>query len=352
MPRKKALNESGVNDRAQHFLKVLVERYIQDGQPIGSRTLAKGTGLDLSPATIRNVMSDLEDMGLVASPHTSAGRIPTVDGYRMFIDSLLTVQPLEEKLLDTMRGHMAGEDDPARLITATSRMLSQITRMAGVVRMPRRERNSFRQIEFLPLSGDRVLAILVTNSEEVHNRIIHTDKVYSKAELEQAANYLNLKFSGRDMDAVRADVVQEMSDARADMDQIMARAVEMAGKVVDDADGEDGDCRIAGETNLMDFDELADMDRLKQLFQAFTEKQQILHLMDTCMQADGVQIFIGGESGYQVLNDCSVVTAPYKLDDQSVGVLGVIGPTRMNYERVIPIVDATARLLGAALKPR
>jgi heat-inducible transcriptional repressor len=351
LPRKKALTETAVNERALYFLKVLVERYIKEGLPIGSRTLAKDAGLDLSPATIRSVMSDLEDMGLVVSPHTSAGRVPTLSGYRMFLDCLITLKPLDEREVGAMREQLGTALEPSRLIQSTSQLLSGVTHMAGVVRLPRRERPSFRQIELLHLSADRVLAILVTNEEEVHNRILHTGKAFSAAELEQAANYINSRFAGRGLAEVRADLLQEMRDARAHMDRVMAEALELAGQVVGEGDEAD-DYLIAGQTNLMDFNELASMDRLKQLFTAFTEKQQILHLLDRCMEAEGVQIFIGEESGYKVLDGVSVVTAPYGVDDRVLGVLGVIGPTRMAYERVIPIVDVTARLLGAALKHR
>jgi heat-inducible transcriptional repressor len=349
LSRNKALSQGAVNERAQHFLKALIERYIREGQPVGSRVLAKDAGLDLSPATVRNVMADLEDMGLVISPHTSAGRVPTISGYRLFLDSLITLRPLDHLEVDSMRERLGHTGDSGALLESTSKLLSGITNMAGVVRLPRRERNSFRQIEFLRLSHSRVLAILVTNEEEVHNRIIHTKRQYSPTELEQAANYLNARFAGRDMGAVRDKLVQEMQADRRRMDRIMARAVEMAGQVVEGRDAP-GDYMLSGQTNLMEFDELANMERMKRLFEAFTEKQEILHLLDRCMGADGVQIFVGEESGYQIMDGCSLVTAPYKVDDQVVGVLGVIGPTRMHYERVIPIVDVTARLLGAALK--
>jgi len=351
LPPRKALNQSVANERALHFLKVLIERYIEEGHPIGSRALAKDAGLDLSPATIRNVMADLEEMGLVVSPHTSAGRVPTVSGYRVFLDSLLTLKPLEQPEVESIRAQLDVVGEPGKLITSASQLLSGITHMAGVVRLPKRERASFRQIEFLRLSGTRVLAILVTNEEEVLNRVIHTKRIYTESELEQAANYLNAKFKGQGLRKVRSDLVQEMREAREHMDQIMARAMEMAGQVVVDSE-DDEEYQIAGQTNLMDFDELASMERLKHLFQDFTEKQQILHLLDHCMDADGVQIFIGGESDYGIFDGCSLVTAPYKVEERVVGVLGVIGPTRMAYERVIPIVDVTARLLGAALKPR
>ncbi len=349
MSRKQSMGQGAVNERAQHFLKALVERYIRDGLPVGSRILAKDAGLDLSPATVRNVMADLEDMGLVASPHTSAGRVPTISGYRLFLDSLITLKPLGHQEVDAIRERLGHVGDPGELWESTSKLLSGITNMAGVVRLPRRERNSFRQIEFLMLSQNRVLAILVTNEEEVHNRIIHTKRQYSAAELEQAANYLNARFAGRDMKSVRSKLIQEMQDDRRRMDRIMARAIEMAGQVVQGPDAP-GDYKLSGQTNLMEFDELANMERMKRLFEAFTEKQEILHLLDRCMEADGVQIFVGEESGYQIMDGCSLVTAPYKVEDTVVGVLGVIGPTRMHYERVIPIVDVTARLLGSALK--
>ena len=338
-----------VSERALHFLKTLIERYIRDGQPVGSRTLAKDTGLDLSPATVRNVMADLEDMGFIVSPHTSAGRVPTVSGYRLFIDSLLTVKPLADQEVDSLRRRFERMDDSARLIERASQVLSGITHLAGVVMMPRRERNVFRQIEFLPLSADRVLAILVTSEGEVHNRVIHPKRRYSPSDLEQAANLLNGMFTGQDMREVRKRLLDDLKDTRADMDQIMMRAVEMAQRVVESAERRD-DCYIAGQTNLMEFNELASMDRLRQLFDAFTKKSEILHLLDRCIEAEGVQIFVGEESGYGLLDDCSLVTAPYRIDDKVIGVLGVIGPTRMDYPRVIPIVDVTARLLGAALK--
>lgn len=341
--------EHKVSERAQHFLKALIERYIRDGLPVGSRTLSKDTGLELSPATVRNVMADLEELGLVSSPHTSSGRIPTVSGYRLFIDSLLTVKPLSEREVDTMRRQMARLANGVPLIESASQILSGVTRLAGVVMLPRHERNGFRQIEFLPLSGSRVLAILVTSEGEVHNRIINTERSYSPAQLEQAANYLNTMFTGQDMQEVRQRLLADLKTTHEHMDQIMMRALEMAQRVVAEAESTD-DCFIAGQTNLMEFNELANMERLKQLFDAFTEKNEILHLLDRCIEAKGVQIFVGEESGYQLLDHCSLVTASYRVDDEVLGVLGVIGPTRMDYQRVIPIVDVTARLLGAALK--
>lgn len=342
-------DENQVSERAQHFLKALIERYIRSGQPVGSRTLSKDTGLDLSPATVRNVMADLEEMGLVASPHTSSGRVPTVSGYRLFLDSLLTVKPLDENEVDAMRRRLESFGDASTIIENASQILSGVTHLAGVVMLPRHERDAFRQIEFLPLSGGRVLAILVTGEGDVHNRIINTECAYTSAQLEQAANYLNAMFTGQDMQEVRKRLLADLKNTHAHMDQIMMRAVEMAQRVVEAAETTD-DCFIAGQTNLMEFNELASMERLKQLFDAFNEKNQILHLLDRCIEAEGVQIFVGEESGYRLLDDCSLVSAPYRINDQVIGVLGVIGPTRMDYQRVIPIVDVTARLLSAALK--
>jgi len=344
--------DNRVSERARHFLKVLIERYIEDGQPVGSRTLSKETGLELSPATVRNVMADLEELGLVSSPHVSSGRVPTDLGYRLFIDSLLTVKRLAEQEVDALRRQLDDLGDASTLIERASRLLSGATQLAGVVMVPRHEHSAFRRIEFLSLSGNRVLAILVTSEGEVHNRIINTDRSYSPAELERAANYLNDMFSGQDLHEVRKCLVADMKTTREHMDRVMLQAVEMAQRVVEVAETAEGtdDCFIAGQTNLMEFDELASMERLKQLFDAFTEKNQILHLLDRCIAAEGVRIFVGEESGYQLLDNCSLVTAPYGIDEQVIGALGVIGPTRINYPRVIPLVDMTARLLTAALK--
>ncbi|MET0101293.1 MAG: heat-inducible transcriptional repressor HrcA [Sedimenticola sp.] len=349
MARRQSQTGMDINERAQYFLKVLVERYIRDGEPVGSRTLAKDSGLDLSPATIRNVMSDLEEMGLVASPHTSAGRIPTIPGYRLFVDSLVTLRPPGEGELAALQSQLAGEGDPKALVASASQLLSGFTHMAGVVMVPRRSGIMFRQIEFLPLSGNRVVTILVTKDGEVHNRIIETKKHYTSSELEQAANLLNQHYAGASLEEMHRRLVKEMDEARDSMNQIMARALEMAETVIDSSDEQD-DFVLAGQTNLMDFDELAQMDTLRNLFDSFTEKQHLLHLLDGSLQAQGMQVFIGEESGYQPLDHCSLVTSSYEVDGQPAGVLGVIGPTRMAYDRVIPIVDITAKLLGAALK--
>ncbi|MBK1648282.1 heat-inducible transcriptional repressor HrcA [Rhabdochromatium marinum] len=342
-------SEAKVSERASHFLKTLIEHYIRDGQPVGSRTLAKETGLDLSPATVRNVMADLEDMGLVSSPHTSAGRVPTLLGYRLFVDSLLTVKPLNEIDVAALRAEFEPLDDTSALVDTASRLLSGVTRLAGVVMLPRHERDVFRQIELLPLSGKKVLAILVTGEGEVHNRILYTERPFSPSDLVRASNYLTELFTGQDMGNVRKRLLDDLHSTHQQMDALMAQALEIAQRVMESAEHKD-QLLVSGQTNLMQFDELASMERLKALFEAFTEKREILYLLDRCMQADGVQIFFGGESGYAVLDDCSLVTTPYRVEGEVLGVLGVIGPTRMDYQRVIPIVDVTARLLAAALR--
>jgi heat-inducible transcriptional repressor len=348
MPRNSPA-DGQISERALHFLKALIERHIRDGQPVGSRTLAKDTGLDLSPATVRNVMADLEDLGLVSSPHTSAGRIPTVSGYRLFVDSLLTVSPMEEGMVAVLRSGFEQDADAKGLLETASRLLSGVTHLAGVVMVPRHERELFRQIEFLSLSGTRVLAILVTGDGEVHNRIIHAESAYTPAQLQQAANYLTDMFTGQDLREVRRRLVEDLKQTHRRMDELMMRAMAMAQRVVEAAEHKD-DVLIAGQTNLMEFEELASMERLRSLFDAFTEKQQILDLLDRCIAADGIQIFFGEEAGYEVLDDCSLVTTSYRVEDQVLGVLGVIGPARMDYQRVIPVVDVTAKLLAAALR--
>jgi len=334
-------------DRAQRMLRSLIDRYVRDGQPVGSRTLARELGLDLSPATIRNVMSDLESLGFISSPHTSAGRVPTVQGYRFFVDTLLKVQPLDSRSVEKIRLELALEQTPKHLVESASALLSGITHMAGVVTLPSHEHALFKRVEFIPMSEDRVLAILVTGEDEVQNRILTTEKQHSASELQQASNYLNEIFAGKDLAEVRATLLREMQETRSNMNSMMMTAMQMADQVLESK--QDEDFVMAGQTNLMEFQELCDIDKLRKLFDAFNQKRDILNLLDQCIHSEGIQIFIGDESGYQMLDECSMVTAPYSVDGQIMGVLGVIGPTRMAYNRVIPIVDATARLLGAAL---
>ncbi len=338
------------NDRGQHLLRVLIQRYIRDGQPVGSRTLSKDSGLSLSPATIRNVMSDLEDMGLVSAPHTSAGRIPTPQGYRLFVDTLVRYQQPADGEIQKIRQKIKGEsDNTGALVTAVSSMLSEFTSMAGVVSVPRAPTVTLRQIEFLPLSENRILVILVVNDRDVQNRILHTARDYSASELQQAQNYINEHYSGTDLQTLRGRLLEDLEETRDSMNQAMHDIIAVAHSAMDTAAHPDSEYVVAGETKLMDFAELSDVETLRRLFEAFSRKRLILDLLDRSINADGVKIFIGEESGYSIFDDCSVVTAPYHVDDDTIGVLGVIGPTRMAYDRVVPIVDVTAKLLESAL---
>jgi heat-inducible transcriptional repressor len=342
-----------LGERAQHLLRILIESYIRDGQPVGSRALSRESGLQLSSATVRNVMADLEDLGFVASPHTSAGRIPTDKGYRFFVDTLLQLRPLDEAASSHIRRQFeAGRDTTTNLITSASQLLSSVTQLAGVVTLPRTRAPQISQMEFVPLSENRVLVVLVFNDREVQNRIIQTEKRYAADELKRASNFLNEQFRGRSLAEARQEILRQLSETHAHMNQIMLDAISVAQQMVDG--GSDGKLEyvIKGETNLMGVAELTNVEKLRRLFEAFNEKRDFLHLLDHSIKAERVQIFIGHESGYQILDDCSVVTAPYADGDSVIGVLGVIGPTRMAYERVIPIVDLTAKLLGAALNSR
>lgn len=338
------------SDRAQHLLRVLIQRYIREGQPVGSRTLSKDSRLDLSPATIRNVMSDLEDLGLVSAPHTSAGRIPTAKGYRVFVDTLVRYRQPKAPDIDKLRHQIHQQaDDANALVASVSNLLSDITSLAGVVTVPRGKHAALRQIEFLSLSDNRILAILVINDRDVQNRILHTDREYSASELQRAANYINEHYAGVEMEKIRDRIVEDLETTRNTMNQAMHDIIAVAQSAIVGEEAQSAKFVLAGETKLMDFAELSDVETLRRLFEAFSRKRLMLDLLDRSIHADGVQVFIGEESGYQILDDCSVVTAPYKLDDDTVGVLGVIGPTRMAYDRVVPIVDITARLLKSAL---
>jgi heat-inducible transcriptional repressor len=338
-----------LSERAQHLLKILVNRYIREGQPIGSRTLSREATLTLSPATIRNIMADLEEMGLVHSPHTSAGRIPTVRGYRLFVDNLLQIKPLSYEEEQHLRRQFTQEEyDNQRLFAQTSNLLSEITHFAGLVSLPKHDSKALRHVEFLSLSKKRVLAILVFNEQEVENRIIYTSRNYSPAQLQSTANYLNKAFIGKNIKTVRQELLHEMQKTREDMDKIMQAAIEMADKAFEN-DEQACDFVMTGQTNLMEIAELSNIEKLRDLFIAFGEKQDILHLFAQTLKAQNMQVFIGEESGYEVLCDCSIVTCPYTVKGGIIGVIGVIGPTRMPYERIIPIVDLTAKLLGSAL---
>lgn len=345
--------DEALNERAQHLLRLLVESYIRDGQPVGSRALSRDSGLNLSSATIRNVMADLEEFGFVSSPHTSSGRVPTDKGYRFFVDTLLRVQPLETAAVSEIRRQLDSTHDSSKaLIEVASQLLSSVTQLAGVVTLPRSERASITQIEFVPLSDNRVLVVLVFNDREVQNRIIQLERYRSADELKHAANYLNEQLRGRTVQQARLEILRQLEETHEHMNQIMKDAITVAHQLFETPKDEEIGYVIAGETNLMGLADLSNVEKLRRLFETFNEKRDFLHLLDHSLRAEGVQIFIGHESGYRTLDDCSVVMAPYAADDAVVGVLGVIGPTRMAYERIIPIVDMTAKLLGAALKSR
>lgn len=331
-----------MDDRANALLKALIERYIADGQPVGSRTLSKM--FDLSPATIRNVMADLEDLGLIHSPHTSAGRIPTPKGYRLFVDRLLAVQRFDVLPPAEIR-QMLPMSEPSRAVNAAATLLSNLSQFAGVVLAPRRAQ-VFRHIEFIRLSEKRVLLIIVTPDGDVQNRILFVHRDYQEQELLEASNFFNQHFAGMAFDEVKTSIKEELSSLQADISRLMQAAVE-AGT---DSDTDDDNVVISGESKLLDISDIAsDMQRLRRLFSLFEKKTDLLQLLDVSTRAQGVQIYIGGDSRLVPLEDVSVITAPYGVDGKVVGTLGVIGPSRMAYERVIPIVDITARLLSNAL---
>lgn len=334
-----------LTERAQILLKTLVERYIADGQPVGSRTLSQYSTLDLSSASIRNVMADLEAMGLVTSPHTSAGRIPTVQGYRVFVDSLMTIKPLDSIEINHLEAQLH-TDDPQRVVAHASQLLSQLTQFAGVVMIPKRRNAAFRQLEFMRLAEKRVLLIIVTTDGEVQNRVLTTDRNYTSAELTQAAQLLNQHYAGTTFDSVRQRMQAELKTLHQDINGLMNMALTASSEAL--TQNNEG-LVLSGERNLLKVDAFSNMERIRRLFDMFEQKTSLMQLLDLSQQAEGVQIFIGSESEVSPLDECSVVTAPYQVNGEIVGTLGVVGPTRMAYERVVPIVDITAKLLSNAL---
>ena len=334
-----------MDKRAHELLKTLIEKYISEGHPVGSRTLSRYSGLDLSAATIRNVMADLEEMGFVTSPHTSAGRIPTPRGYRLFVDTMLTIRPLED-IAAREASEEIQPDSPKRVIAAAAQVLSNLSTFAGVVMSPKRTQ-IFKQIEFLRLSEKRILLILVSPQGDVQNRILLTSQDYTPSQLIEASNYINSHYAGLDFESVRMRLRNELDGLRADISALMSQAVQASSSTLQEP--QDG-MVISGEKKLLEVGELvSDMDKIKRLFQVFEQRTSLMQLLDISSRADGVQIFIGGESALVPLDDMAVITAPYSVDGVVVGTLGVIGPTRMAYERVIPIVDITAKLLSSAL---
>ncbi len=332
--------------RARQLLRTLIARYIHDGEPVGSRTLARHSGLDVSPATIRNILADLEDAGLLSSPHTSAGRVPTAQGYRVFVDSLVQMQPLAEREVARLRAELPSGTGTQALLGNASELLSAMTHFVGVVGAPKREQFAFRHIDFVPLDGRRVLAILVFADNDVQNRVIEPRRRYDPSELERVANYLNAHFAGRPISEIRATLLRELRAARSEMEGLLAHTVELAEHALVPSDD---DMVLAGQTRLMGVQDLSDLDRLRELFEAFARKREILQLLERTISAPGVRIFIGEETGLAPLDGMSLVAAPYRASGQVLGVLGVIGPTRMAYQTVIPVVQAAADALGAAM---
>ena len=354
MTRLPAGNAS-LDPRARQLLRTLIARYIREGAPVGSQTLARHAGLDVSPATIRNILGDLEEVGLLSSPHASAGRVPTTQGYRVFVDSLLELRPLPEAEVARLRQELPPGSGTQALLGNASELLSAMSQFVGVVSVPRREQFAFRHIDFLPLDAGRVLAILVFADNDVQNRVIQTRRAYDAGELERVANYLNHHFAGRAVAEIRAELLRGLKSARSEMETLLSHSVELAEQALGDGDaGEPAKGEgmvLAGQTRLMGLQDLSDVERLRDLFEAFARKQEILQLLESTLRAPGVRIFIGEETGLAPLAGMSLVTAPYAAaGTQPMGVLGVIGPSRMAYDRVIPMVQAAAEALGAALK--
>ncbi len=335
-----------LNERAQILLKTLVERYISDGQPVGSRALLQYSGLEVSSATIRNVMADLEGIGLVSSPHTSAGRVPTGLAYRLFIDTMLVTKPLDSMRMQQMEQQLQ-PDNPSRLITQASNLLSELTHFTGVVVTTKRSAITIRQIEFLRLGEKRVLLIIVMPDGEVENRVLLMERDYTQSQLTEAGNFLSQNYIGCSFSQIRDRLRGELQQLHQDMSALMAAAL-AAGDAAEAKKSED--YVISGEHNLLHVEELStDMNRLRKLFNLFEKKTELLQLLDASRRGQGIHIFVGAESGLASLDECSVITAPYSANGKVIGTLAVVGPKRMDYERVIPIVDVTARLLGNAL---
>ena len=335
--------------RARRILSAIVDKYIQEGIPIGSKSLSLADNIGLSPASIRNVMSDLEELGFIASPYTSSGRVPTSKGYRFFIDSLLILQPVEATELERIKRRVnLNESNSRELAISVSNTLSAITKLAGIVTIPKQQVTRLKEIDFIKLSEKRILAIIVMNETEVENRILQMKRDYSKDELKQASNYLNTHYEGRSLSYIKKHLSNELMQTKEAVNSSMSDLIDIADQVLDFTESDE--YIVAGQRRLMDFHELSDIKKLRQLFDAFKEKQQLLELLDKSMSTDGIQIFIGEESGYQMFDNCTLITSPYTTEDGAIGVLGVIGPTRIAYQKVIPIVEIIAKLLGKSLK--
>lgn len=339
-----------LDNRAENVLKNLVETYIVEGQPVGSRTLSKLPALGVSSATVRNVMSDLEELGLITAPHTSAGRIPTAQGYRLFVDGMVRVSSLTHQLVDQLSDKFTNESDPEALLAHASDVLSELTQFAGVVLLPNQSVTRFHQLEFLPLSDSRILAILVTEDGRVQNRVLPITQDFKESELVEAANFFNHRYKGNTLEEVRHQLIKDMQQDNDEMHKLNQTAMQAASKVISEEDANhNNDVVVSGEQKLLDVPDLCQIETLQKLFDAFKTKRDLLDLLDRSMKAEGVSVFIGEESGYSALGECSVIASPYEVDGNVIGTLGVIGPTRMAYNDVISIVDITAKLLGQSL---
>jgi len=345
----KEMKNKTPSDRAKQILSAIINNYIEEGTPIGSKKLSTYNRFNLSPATIRNVMSDLEHLGFIASPHTSAGRIPTSKGYRFFIDRLLELQPVDSNEIASIKETISQTKSSNKdLATNVSTILSAITQLAGIVTVPKKHKSTLKEIDFIPLSEQRVLAILVINDSEVENKILQMKRNYSRDELQISANYLNQNYVGRSFEYIKNNLLTKLKETSALANSLMNNIINIADELLINQNKDE--YVVTGKNQLLDFEELSDINRLKDLFDAFNEQQQLLQLLDKSMSTSNIQIFIGQESGYRIFDNCTLITAPYTNEMGSVGVLGVIGPTRIAYQRVIPIVDVTAKLLSQSLK--
>jgi len=340
--------EEVIDERSLKILNELIESYIQDGQPVGSKAIAEKSELQLSSATIRNIMADLESAGFLVSPHTSAGRVPTTQAYRLFVNHLLTAEQPDRIKLNDFSNELNLDSSQSGLIEQASNLLSRMTHLAGMVTIPKHDQLILKQVEFLPLSEKRILVVLILNNCDVQNRVIHTDREFTRRELEEAGNYLTHEYVGQDLMLVRDSLLDVMQHKRQDLEKMLKAVMKMAEE--NQADSVENDYVLAGETNLFEAVNTSEYHQLRSLFEAFSQKRDILHLLDRSLSAQGLQIFIGRESGYDLFEDYSLIAKPYSVKGKTLGVLGVIGPTRMPYERVISAVDVTSKLLSQALE--
>ena len=339
-----------LNDRSQLLFKNLMGLYLNDGKPVGSTTLAKLPDIGLSSATVRNVMADLEKIGLIHSPHTSAGRVPTDEGYRLFIDSMLTYQPLSQQNEATIRNELTVGLNQDGLLENASKVLSGITGMTSLILMPNKEQEILKHIDFIQLGANRVLVVLVFNDQDVQNRIIELDKSISADDLQETANFLNEQCVGKNLADAKQYLVSRMDNIRATTNEFMSSIVQATDHVLEEQLEQKIPFLVSGKTNLLNYQELASSDKLKALFNAFDQHSEMLSLLDKSMQAQGVQVFVGQECGNSIYQDCSIITTPYEVEGEVLGVLGVVGPSRMDYQKVVPRVDMTAKILGSLLK--